>query len=326
MNCDCPPKFIIGAWGQPAGHFPRLASLRVNSAFGYDNGGGVAKAEWERRAAENGLWVANAPAADAATMAAEAAQENRLAWTQDDEPDLNRWRDNEPADSPHNSRLIPGPRYKGWTRPEILQERYARCKSVAPHVPVFVNFAGPSITVAEYTHGEGHKPYLAACDWMSFDWHIKNQNYTRYTLDLVRLAASRLRRWAGPEKRLFVFIEVTQHQYHANARSPTPDEAEAMVNAAVESGATGIVYFAHTFRHGWTPGVFPNGWYGPAPEMEARVLAMNNRLSPPVGWEIENARLRTENDALRAQVGSLEASNALLQDRIRRAREILEER
>jgi hypothetical protein len=156
---------------------------------------------------------------------------------------------------------------------------------------------------------------------MSFDWHIKNQNFNRYTLDVVRLAAARLREWGGPDKRLMVFIEVTQHQHHINARSPTPDEAEAMVNVAVESGATGIVYFTHTFRNGWTPGVFPNGWYGVKPEMEERMLAINNRLSPPTELEI----LRTQNAQLTAENQTLTQTNAALQDRINRARNILNE-
>lgn len=305
------PKFIIGCWSQPAAHFPRLAGLGVNAVFGYEPAGVSNKTEYALKAKEAGLWIADQPGA---ALSVEATQENRLAWMQDDEPDLNRWKDNEPADSTNNSRLIPGPRYKGWTKPQFLVERYARCKSANPDIPVFCNFAGPSITVAAYTHGEGHKPYLAACDWMGFDWHIKNANFNRYTLELVRLAARRLREWGGPDKRLLVYVEVTKHQHHANARVPTPDEAEAMVNVAVEEGASGIIYFTHTFRNGWDPGVLPNGWYGPSAEMEARMLNIAQRLSP----EFELTQLKAENAALRA-------NEARLKDGIRRALEALRE-
>lgn len=265
------PAFPVGVWAQPAASFPRWKSLGVNVLVGYDGGGNVTKAAWEQAATDAGLWFITEPGTD---LASEAKQKLRFGWMQADEPDLNRWRDGQP-----NADLIPDGRYKGWRRPEPLATRYAACKLAAPSLPVFVNFAGPSITPVAYTHGDGHKPYIAAADLLCMDWHIKNANADRYPLALVGQALDRLKVWSAG-KPMWCYIEVAQHRYEPVSRGPTPDEVEAMIVHAREHGATGIILFAHALKGGWDPTKRPNGWDGIPADIEARLAKVLPTLNP----------------------------------------------
>src|SRR5438552_1942910 len=93
-------------------------------------GGRVAKADWEAAATAADLFFMDYPSDDDAVLPNEAKQTHRLAFMQNDEPDMTR----QPNIGPF------GP--DGWTKPEILTARYARCKAAAPNLAVFVNFAG----------------------------------------------------------------------------------------------------------------------------------------------------------------------------------------
>jgi hypothetical protein len=192
---------------------------------------------------------------------------------QDDEPDLSR--------APNTVRN----NADGWTKPELLAARYARCKAAAPDLPVFCNFSGPTVTSDAYK-GEKHLAYLAAADWLGHDWYVKNKNWQRYPIDHIGKAMDRLAAWSaigptnappvmtpgGPGKPQLVFIECSDQKISNLGRAPTADEMEAEINLAVARGARGIVYF---------PQRPPPGFQFDAmtPDLADRMTAVNARLA-----------------------------------------------
>jgi hypothetical protein len=268
-----PPNFIIAVFSQPIATFAKWKARGINTLVSHEpEGGRVKKSDWEAAATAAGLFFLDYPSDDDATIAAEAKQTHRLAFMQDDEPDLSR-------------QLSPERTPDGWTRPELLAARYARCKVAAPNVPVFCNFAGPTVTSDAYK-GEKHLAYLAAADWLGHDWYVKNKNAQRYPIDHIGKAMDRLAAWSstGPTnippvmtpatagKPQLVFIECSDQKISPLGRAPTPDEMDAEVQLAVTRGARGVVYF---------PQRPPPGFQFDAttPELADRMAQINSRLS-----------------------------------------------
>jgi hypothetical protein len=158
----------------------------------------------------------------------------------------------------------------GWTKPELLAARYARCKAAAPNLPVFVNFAGTAVTPDAYP-GNKHLPYIAAADWLAHDWYVKNKNWQRYPIDLIGKAMDRLAFWSN-NKPQFAFIECSDQKISPLGRPPTPDEVEQEVNLAIARGARGIIYF---------PQQPPPGFQYDAmsPDLVDRITRINARLA-----------------------------------------------
>jgi hypothetical protein len=267
------PTFLIAVFSQPIGSFDKWISRGINALVSHEpDGGRVPKSAWEAAATAKNLYFMDYPSEDDASLQNEANQTHRLAFMQDDEPDLTRDVNNDPQ----NKFIKEGP-FKGWTRPEVLVARYQRCKAAAPNLPVFCNFAGPQMTVEAYTHGAGHKPYIAVADWLSHDWYVKNKNHQRYPISLIGKAMDRLVQWSAiPEnpagKPQFVFIECSEQKVSPLGRAPTPDEVEEEVNLAVSKGARGIVYFPQRLGGGFQYDAMP-------PEIVERVTAVNRRLN-----------------------------------------------
>jgi len=265
-----PPAFASAIWSQPIANFPALKEMGVNVLLGHEpESGKVSKRQWEDAAAAAGFFFVSVPGED---LAAEAKQPYRLAWLQDDEPDLNRWRASEPADSPNNRNLIPSGSYKGWTKPELLAERYARCKAAAPAMPLLVNFNGRAITPEAYTHGNGHKPYIAAADILCHDWYPYSWGYAHTGTRFIALSIDRLARWSGGKPQWAYYEGGWQKK--TEGRQLTPDELELQIETAVGCGASGVVCFAHRFDIGW-----PGGWLaGVTADHRARIRLLSDRF------------------------------------------------
>lgn len=259
-----PPGFIVGVFSQPVSSFAKWMARGINTLVSHEpEGGHRSKADWEAAATAAGFWFMDYPSDDPAVLAQEARQPMRLAFMQDDEPDLTR-----ELTDPRN---IPDGPYKGWRRPDPFLARYRACKAAAPNLPVFCNFAGPQITPDAYTHGGGHLPYLAATDWVGHDWYVKNKNWQRYPVSLIKKAYDRLTSWSGGKPQL-VFIECSDQRISPLGRMPTPDEVEEEVNLAVSLGARGIVYFPQRPPPGFQYDAMP-------PEIVERVVVINGRLN-----------------------------------------------
>jgi hypothetical protein len=261
------PNFLIGVFSQPISSFQKWKSRGINTLVSHEpEGGRIRKADWEAAAAAAGFWFMDYPADDDAILQNEAKQPQRIAFMQDDEPDMTR----QPSTDRTNA--------DGWTKPELLAARYARCKAAAPNLPVFVNFAGTAVTPDAYP-GNKHLPYLAAADWIAHDWYVKNKNWQRYPTSLIGKAMDRLALWSASTssgqtggKPQFVFIECSDQKISPLGRIPTPDEVEEEVNLAVSKGANGIIYFPQRPPPGFQYDAMP-------PEIVDRIVQINTRLA-----------------------------------------------
>ncbi|HYE18539.1 MAG TPA: hypothetical protein VEA69_08845, partial [Tepidisphaeraceae bacterium] len=231
------PNFLIGVFSQRVSDMAKWKARGINCLVSHEpEGGRVKKADWETAAAGHGLYFMDYPSPDDAELQNEAKQPFRVAFMQDDEPDLNRHTAN-----------APGATDQGWTHPDVLAARYARCKAAAPNVPVFVNFAGPNITPLPYK-GERHAGYIAAADWLGQDWYVKNRNADRYPISFVGDAIDRLAAWSATPampkgKPQIAIIECSDQKISPLGRAPTPDEVEETINLCVAKGVKGICYF-----------------------------------------------------------------------------------
>jgi len=254
-----PPSFVIAVFSQPVSSFPKWKARGINTLVSHEpEGGKMKKEDWEAAAAAAGFWFMDYPSDDDAMLAKEAKQPMRLAFMQDDEPDMTR--------APNTDRTNPD----GWTKGEILAARYARCKAAAPNIPMFVNFAGTAVTPEAYP-GNKHLPYIAAADWLAHDWYVKNKNWERYPISLIGVAMDRLAAWSKGKPQ-YVFIECSDQKISPLGRCPTPDEVEEEVNLAVAKGAKGIIYFPQKPPPGFQYDAMP-------PEILDRVLKINARLA-----------------------------------------------
>ncbi|MEZ0263678.1 MAG: hypothetical protein ACAI43_03045 [Phycisphaerae bacterium] len=259
------PNFLIGVFSQRVSDMAKWKARGINCLVSHEpEGGRVKKADWEAAAASHGLYFMDYPSPDDAELRAEAAQPFRVAWMQDDEPDLNRL--------PPNS---PGATDQGWTHPDVLAARYARCKSAAPGVPVFVNFAGPNITPLPYK-GDRHAGYIAAADWLGHDWYVKNRNADRYPISFVGDAIDRLAAWsttpAMPKgKPQIAIIECSDQKISPLGRAPTPDEVEETIMLCVGKGVKGICYFPQKPPPGFVYDAMP-------PAIVERITRVNAEL------------------------------------------------
>ncbi|HYE20133.1 MAG TPA: hypothetical protein VEA69_16925 [Tepidisphaeraceae bacterium] len=265
-----PPARIAAVWAQPLQLFPTWKARGKNVVIGFEKGPGSTQKQWEDAAAAMGLWFITLP--EMHRIDEQAAQPYRLGFMQADEPDRNLWKANEPADSPNNRTLIPAGEFKGWRKPEVLEALYAACKRAAPHLPVLVNFAGPTVTAKAYTHGRGHARYIAAADWLCGDWHTLNADAIRYSPQQVIDMLRRLAFWsAAPgldvkngydsarniatmngSKLKLGYVEASdQNLINQFGRGPLVDEYEAQVRLVMDAGCVGWVDFATRFGEGW---------------------------------------------------------------------------
>jgi hypothetical protein len=108
-----------------------------------------------------------------------------LSVAQDDEPNMNRYDSQknrvpeaELAKVMYTPTLAPPPHASmmGWTRAEVLRDRYARWKAKLPNRPISLNFAGPSLTSTWDAGNElaQHRVYYKACNEISYDEYVRN--------------------------------------------------------------------------------------------------------------------------------------------------------
>src|SRR6266536_1489181 len=104
-----PPAFLIGVFSQPVSSFAKWKARGINTlVLSEPEGGRVKKEDWEAAATAAGLFFMDYPSDDDALLPNEAKQTHRLAFMQNDEPDMTR--------QPNTS----WPNPDGWTKPEIL--------------------------------------------------------------------------------------------------------------------------------------------------------------------------------------------------------------
>jgi hypothetical protein len=214
--------FPIGVHAQPKSSFDKWKSLGVNTLFQYEGENDanknptVSMATWSSAAAAKGLYYVRAPSANPAD---DLQEPNLLAWAQKDEPDLSNHTPN----------------------PATNIDIYQNWKAIAPSKPVWINFAGPNVTVggANYTQWDKGGDWIAV-DWYPLNWNRPNNiNFIGQAIDKLRVDAG------GVPKKYMAYIE-TSWQRLANstvANTPTPAQFRGEVWSAIMHGANGIIYF-----------------------------------------------------------------------------------
>ena len=212
--------FPIGVHGQPKSSFDKWKSRGINTLFQYEgesNAQGVPTVSmklWSDTAASKGLYYVRAPSANPAD---DLQEKNLIAWAQKDEPDLSNHSPN----------------------PATNIDIYQNWKAIAPSKPVWINFAGPSITVG----GANYTQWDKAGDWIASDWYPIN--WARYNnINFVGKATEKLKTDAkGVPKKYFSYIETSWQKLAGGVRGPTKDEFRGEVWSAIVHGAGGIIYF-----------------------------------------------------------------------------------
>jgi len=125
---------------------------------------------------------------------------------------------------------------------------------------------------------EQYADYPKACDIVSYDVYPCNsiQPDGPDRLHLVAKGIDRLRKWAGPAKKVWCWIEANKIS-KGEGRAPTPDEVKTQIWMALVHGADGYGFFCHS-------------WAGErasvsaiAPEMQAALAPVNaevHKLAP----------------------------------------------
>jgi hypothetical protein len=212
--------FPIGVHSQPRSSFDKWKSRGVNTLFQYEaenNSQGVPQVsiqQWSQTAASKGLYYVRLPSANPAD---DLQEKNLIAWAQKDEPDLSNHSPN----------------------PATNIDIYQNWKAIGPKKPVWINFAGPNITV----NGADYTQWVKAGDWVASDWYPIN--WARYNnIGFTGQAVDKLRSDArGVPKKYFAYIECSWQKLSNSERGPTVDELRGTVWHAIMHGANGIIYF-----------------------------------------------------------------------------------
>ncbi|HUT01697.1 MAG TPA: hypothetical protein VM031_04535 [Phycisphaerae bacterium] len=253
---DDPSFFPVGVWAQPAGIAEKYKAMGVNVYVGgsdsYPRPRGRAFLD---AVAAQGMKVIcgfNAAAVEEKLHQHPAF----LGWMFGDEPDNV---DRATGQVKHT--------------PEALLADFARIRRADPAHRVYLNlgcgvaderFVGRGATDEQYA------AYPQACDIVSYDVYPCNsiQPDGPDRLHLVAKGIERLRKWAGPRKAVWCWIEANKI-HKGPGRAPTPEEARTQIWMALVHGADGYGFFCHS-------------WAGPKmlvsgiePDMQAALAKVN---------------------------------------------------
>lgn len=193
---------------------------------------------------------------------------NYVGYLVADEPDMNK---------------VYGDVFHPEMQPSAILRAADAIRAKDPSRPTYVNFSPwmgtPTGEVGyghiEESYEEDMRTYCSAADIASADYYgwthpDRGDTVGAYSYGEV---IDTMRKWCGPDKPLYGFVE-TGHP-HTHGEIIDPDQLESAVWNTILHGATGINYFAHSF---YTEG---RGEYASVltrPEITARVTAVNARL------------------------------------------------
>jgi Beta-galactosidase len=158
------------------------------------------------------------------------------------------------ADEPDMQKAY-GDRFHPEFQPSAVLEQANKTRAQDPSRPTFINFGiwmgrpggGVGYGYIEKSYEEDMRTYCEAADIASADdyaWtHPEPERRGAYHYGLV---VDTMRKWCGPDKPIYGFVE-TGHP-HEKGGLITPDQLEAAVWNTIVHGATGINYFAHSFE------------------------------------------------------------------------------
>jgi hypothetical protein len=231
-----PSVYPVAVWAMPARTAPAFAALGVNVFVG-DEGNAL---KWCDSLATSRCmgFVQWRPHMSPQRRAAVAASRGFLGWMHDDEPD--------------NPGVVDDVFMSYHIAPERLQADYDQMKASATPAPMYLNLGqGLANGINQSTPDSIYPAFCRAADVVCYDvYPTSTQENGTSRLHLVARGVDRLRRFAGPAKPVWVWLECTRidgERSGVGNRCPLPHELRAQVWMAIVHGADGIGYFPHQF-------------------------------------------------------------------------------
>ncbi len=163
--------------------------------------------------------------------------------------------------------------------PEVSQARYREMKESDPGRPVFLTLTSRYLERYERWHKvpveemRAHYPgWVKAADSLGFDiYAIYGYSKPEWLLDNIE-AIRELRKMAGPDKPIFVWIECANYgSQQSRDLKVLPRHTRAEVWMSIIAGARAIGYFTHVFT--------PFNEFAPDAEMQAEMKRLNNQIA-----------------------------------------------
>ena len=229
--------YPIAVWAMPSSEAAPLSELGVNIfVAGEENPRG-----WCDTLAASGCvgfvhWSSRRTPGQRAEIA---ASPGFLGWMHGDEPD-------NPAVVDDVFRITRIP-------PSRLQSAYDEMRASSTPAPMYLNLGqGLANGINQSTPDSLYPAFCSTADIVCYDvYPTSTQENGLDRLHLVARGVERLRRFAGPDKPLWIWLECTAiHDGDAGIgnRAPLPHEVRAEVWMSVVHGADGIGWFPHQFK------------------------------------------------------------------------------
>ncbi len=230
------PKFFpLAVWVQNPSNAPKYKAAGINTYVGLWRG---PTDEQLHTLKSHGMYVI--------------CSQNTAGLAHKDDPTIIAWMH---GDEPDNAQSIPGG--KGYGPPILpakIVEDYQKRKAADPTRPVLLNL-GQGVPWDQYigrgvrrNHPEDYPEYVQGCDIASFDIYPACHEHKDIAGNLWYVAdgVTRLKKWAGNDRRVWNCIECT-HISNTKAKA-TPQQVKAEVWMSLIRGSQGIIYFCHQFQ------------------------------------------------------------------------------
>ncbi|NIA20761.1 MAG: hypothetical protein GWP05_02065 [Anaerolineaceae bacterium] len=230
--------YPIAVWAMGAKTAPAFSEMGVNIFVGGE--GGDAKAWADAIAKSNCVGFVHWQGRSDEARRAVASSPGFLGWMHGDEPD-NPGTD---AKGEYHSTMI---------MPEVLIGRYEAMKKSSTPAPMYLNLGvGLAVGNKQSTPDPLYLEFMKCADVVCYDvYPVSTQPDGANRLHLVARGVERLRRFAGPDKPVWVWLEcgrLSGDKSGIGNRAPLPRELRAEVWMAILYGASGIGYFPHQFN------------------------------------------------------------------------------
>ncbi|MEU6156265.1 hypothetical protein ABZ816_40475 [Actinosynnema sp. NPDC047251] len=268
-----PAIFPINVWMQDPSSVENGAKIgRTYQELGIDFGLGLWEDEWyylRKEGLEQTDWRVYPDAKRVDEVLKDTAHaRNYVGYVIADEPDMNK---------------VYGDVFHPDMQPSAIVAKAEGVRAKDPSRPTYLNFGvwmgtpggGVGYGHIEKTYEEDMRTYCSAADIASADYYgwTHPDRGDRVGAFSYGAVIDTMRKWCGPDKPLYGFVE-TGHP-HTHGETITPDQLESAVWNTILHGATGINYFAHSF---YTEGKGEYSSVLTRPEITAKVKAVNARL------------------------------------------------
>ncbi|MBN2581876.1 MAG: hypothetical protein JXL80_02335 [Planctomycetes bacterium] len=290
--------YPIAVWAMDSRTAPAFAEMGVNIFVAGE--GGNPKAWADELAKNKCVGFVNWQGRSDDVRKAVASSPGFLGWMHGDEPD------NPGVDAK-------GEFHATMTMPEVLIARYEEMKKSAVAAPMYLNLGiGLAVGASQSTPDPLYYEFMKCADVVCYDvYPVSTHPDGENRLHLVARGVERLRRFAGPDKPVWIWLECTRLNGNASDignRAPLPHELRAEVWMSILYGASGIGYFPHQF----TP---YKGGPSAIPDDIKAEMKLTNRLlhaAAPILRTGKPSRLQVDAESGQVTCGAWQTGDTLL--------------